>query len=215
MRTATECASYFMDKAPQMFTNTYDGDMKMQKLLTLADMVSIANNGKPLFADNVLAFENGCVVEDVRQAYSRDFFGFKRNCEQMNVDFTESEVESLEDTFGIFGSISARELSGLNHTFKSWQDAYARGTSKSGYHSKADSIIDFSLYPQDIESVKQSVEAYKSTAKLNSNVVNGVTFYYDGQFDDELTSALEKFTRECDDDTYTVSKGADGSLEIY
>ena len=78
MRDVYDFAKYFIKKGADSLPNTYDGNMKLQKLLTFADLISIAKYGKPLFNDPVLAFKNGCVVEKVRQRYKNDYSAKKR-----------------------------------------------------------------------------------------------------------------------------------------
>ena len=76
--------------------NTYDGNMKLQKLLVLADMAHLAQYGQPLFKDDVLVLENGLVVEKVRLRYRNDYSGFKADSEKFDPDFSEEEYETLK-----------------------------------------------------------------------------------------------------------------------
>ena len=76
--------------------NTYDGNMKLQKLLVLADMAHLAQYGQPLFKEDVLAFENGLVVEKVRLRYRNDYSGLKADSEKFDPDFSEEEYETLK-----------------------------------------------------------------------------------------------------------------------
>ena len=76
--------------------NTYAGNMKLQKLLVLADMAHLAQYGQPLFKDDVLALENGLVVEKVRLRYRNDYSGFKADSEKFDPDFSEEEYETLK-----------------------------------------------------------------------------------------------------------------------
>ena len=73
MRDVYDFAKYFIKNGADSKPNTYDGNMKLQKLLVLSDLANIAENGKLLFPDPVLAFQNGCVVEKVRLRYKNDY----------------------------------------------------------------------------------------------------------------------------------------------
>ena len=217
MRDAYDFAKFFIKNGADSTPNTYDGNMKVQKLLTLANMVHLAKYGRLLFSDPVLAFQNGCVIEKVRLRYKNDYIGLKEDSDSYNPDFTEEEYQTLSTVLDIFGKVSARELSGLNHTFKSWNEAYKNGTMKTGFHDKTKSIVDFSQYPEDIEAVKRSVDAYEESKKHTEKceIINGVTFYYDDMtLSDELLEQLEKFSRVCDDDVYSICVD-DGRLVIY
>lgn len=69
MRDVYDFAKFFIKNGADSSPNTYDGNMKLQKLLVFADLANIAEYGEPLFGDQVLAFKNGCVVEKVRLRY--------------------------------------------------------------------------------------------------------------------------------------------------
>ena len=67
MRDVFDFANFFIKNGADSMPNTYDGNMKLQKLLVFADLINIAEYGEPLFNEQVLAFENGCVVEKMRE----------------------------------------------------------------------------------------------------------------------------------------------------
>lgn len=208
MRDAYDFARYYLKKGADSVPNTYDGNMKLQKLLVLADMAHLSEHQKPLFSDEVLAFRNGPVVENIRLRYRNDYYGFKKDSDNFEPIFSEEEYDTLNNVLGIFGHLSARKLSDLSHTFESWSQAYARGTTGS-YHDKKKSVIDFTAYPEDIEAIGRSLEAYKRTKTHASKyeVINGVKFLYDGvELTDDIIIELEEFSRsiECEDDAYSI-----------
>lgn len=210
-------AKYFIKNGVDSVPNTFDGNMKLQKMLVLANMIHIARYGIPLFKEEVLAFENGCVVEEIRLRYRNDYVALKEDSDRFEPDFTEEEYETLNTAIGIFGHVSAKELSDLNHEFESWQQAYQAGTLNNGYHDKEKSVVDFLAYPEDIEAVKRAVDAYDRTQKkcFNKEIINGVKFYFDNlKMTDSLLSELESFSIACDDDSYNVCMD-DGRLVIY
>ena len=88
MRDAYDFAKYFIKNGYDSNPNTYDGNMKLQKMLTFANAISLAEYGKPLFNDKILAFTNGCVVEKVRLRYRNDYKGLKRDSDVFQPDFT-------------------------------------------------------------------------------------------------------------------------------
>lgn len=217
MRDVYDFAKFFIKSGADSVPNTYDGNMKLQKMLVLSDMVHFAQCRQPLFGDAVLAFENGLVVEKVRLRYRNDYFGFKADSEKFDPDFNEEEYETLNAVIGVYGHLTARELSDLNHSFRSWQYAYQNSTAENGYHDKKKSVVDFRAFPEDIEAVARAVRAYKETQKKEPRyeVVNGVTFYYDDMvMTDEIISELEKFSQMCEDDAYSICID-DGRLVIF
>ncbi len=217
MKDVYDFAKYFIKKGADSSPNTYDGNMKLQKLLTFADLISIAKYGKPLFSDPALAFKNGCVFEKVRQRYKNDYSGLKKDSDMYQPDFSEEEYDVLGLALSIFGNASAKELSEINHTFDFWRSAYENGICNSGYHCKELSTVNMLSQKEDIERMKDIISAYEESANnaTEREVINGVTFYYDGfKLTDEIIDQLEAFSLNADDDCYTVYMD-DGKLVIY
>ena len=217
MRDAYDFARFFIKNGADSRPNTFDGNMKLQKLLVFADFASIAEYGKPLFQENVLAFRNGCVIEKVRLRYKNDYNGFRRDSEMYQPDFSEREYEILNFVMNVFGNASAKELSDINHAFDFWKVAYDKGTSFNGYHDKKMSVVDMRSYYSDLEKMREIISAYKETSKniTASEVINGVIFYYDGcTLTDEMMDQLESFSLSAEDEAYSVYLD-DGRLVIY
>ena len=59
MSNALDFAKVFLKRGLDTNRDTYDGNMKLQKLLFFSNLVSIAEKGKPLFTDPIYAFANG------------------------------------------------------------------------------------------------------------------------------------------------------------
>lgn len=217
MRDVYDFAKFFIKNGVDSIPNTYDGNMKLQKLLVLADLVNIAEYGEPLFDDQVLAFKNGCVVEKVRLRYRNDYVAFKRESEAYQPDFSEREYEVLRLVLDIFGGASARELSEINHTFNFWKVAFDNGTGSTGYHDKEMSTVDMMSQQADLERMREIISAYRETSNdvVASEIINGVTFYFDGfTLTDDMIDQLENFSLSAEDDTYSIYLD-NGRLVIY
>lgn len=218
MRDVYDFAKYFIKNGADSLPNTYDGNMKLQKLLVFADMINVAEYGELLFDDEVLAFKNGFVVEKVRLRYKADYIGFKRDSDNFEPDFSDTEYTVLNMVMSIFGGASARELSEINHTFNFWKEAYKRGTdSETNYHDKSKSVANMIKHDEDIDRMKEIIHAYQVSSNdvMAREIINGISFYYDGfKLTDDMIEQLESFTLDADDDSYTVYLD-DGSLVIY
>lgn len=207
MKDVYDYAKFFIKNGADSIPNTYDGNMKLQKLLVLADLANIAEYGEPLFGEQVLAFKNGCVVEKVRLRYKNDYIGFKRDSEVFQPDFSEREYTVLNLIMEIFGKASARELSEINHTFDFWKLAFDNGTDSNGYHDKARSVVNMMSQTEDINRMREIISAYREVSSdvTAKEIINGVTFYYDGfSLTDEMLEQLESFSLSADDDAYSV-----------
>ena len=179
MRDVYDFAKWFIKNGADSVPNTYDGNMKLQKLLALANLASIAEYGEPLFDEPILAFENGCVVEKVRLRYKNDYKNFKNDSEKFEPDFSEREYSILNFAMNVFGKASARELSEINHEFSFWKQAYKNGMRNDGYHVKTDSVVNMTVYAEDIKRMREIINAYKigENKAVHSETINGITFF--------------------------------------
>ena len=217
MRDVYEFAKFFIKEDADTTPNTYDGNMKLQKLLVLANLAHIVEYNEPLFNEDILAFKNGCVVEKVRLRYKNSYRQFKEDSMMFEPDFTQKEYNTLRIILDVFGKASAKELSEINHTFMFWKDSYEKGTDSNGYHLKEQSIVDMKKFPEDLESFRNIILAYKESMAdaTGSELINGITFYYDGfELTDEIIDQLESFSLSASDDCYTVYLD-DNDLVIY
>lgn len=217
MRDVYDFARYFLKKGADTNPNTYDGNMKLQKLLVFADLANIAKYGSLLFDDPVLAFKNGCVIEKIRLRYKNDYLSFKFDSELYQPDFTEQEYEILGFILDIFGNAPAKELSEINHVFNFWKVAYTKGRDSSGYHNKKMSVVDMMAQQDDIKKMQEIILAYQETKidRSASETINGVTFYYDGfTLTSKIMDELENFSLSAEDDSYSIYFD-NGKLVIY
>ena len=211
MHTAFDYAKYFMSKGLDNIPNTFDGNMKLQKLLVFAYLISLAKYGHPLFEDEIFAFSRGYVVEKVRQRYQNDYYGLKEESDNFNPDFNDEENYILQCTIDIYGKLGARELSDLSHGFNFWNEAYEKGFLPSGYHSKIDSLITNEEMMKEISSIRKVIQAYEQNIASESNSacqsINGVRFFYNPtevRITDDLVNYLYQFAEEAEDNAYSV-----------
>ena len=64
-----DVTKWFLENNLDTPRDTFKGNMKLQKLLFFAQLISLAKNNKLLFDDEFCAFENGMVMEKIRIAY--------------------------------------------------------------------------------------------------------------------------------------------------
>lgn len=218
MSSALDFAKFFIKKGLDTSRNTYDGNMKLQKLLFFANLVSLAENGNPLFNDPICAFSNGCVVESVRLRYKNDC---SKLCEDSNVfdpDFSQEEYDVVNLTETLFGKLSARELSDINHTFDFWHNAYNRSIRNDGFKRKEQSEIKTEEMMLEISKIKTIINQFKENAveRAFKEVINGIDFYYQPEMEmnDDVLEVLEAFSREADEQAYSVYL-EEGKLVIY
>lgn len=215
-----DCAKYFMKNATGL-NNSFDGSMKLQKLLVFSNLVNMALNNKPLFKDRLYASKNGCVVDSVRLKYKNDYLGLKKESESFKPNFSECELEALDITLNIFDKLSAKELSDLNHEFDFWKDSYVDGENYC--------IVSNDNIKKELPIIKNIIDSYRNRDKnKKTEVINGITFYYDPNnlnidanfiVDGESYSIMDElydFTlNELDENCYSIYLDEFGELVIF
>ena len=208
MYDAFDYAKYYIKCGLDTNRNTFDGNMKLQKLLVFADLISLAELNKPLFKDDILAFAQGCVVEKVRLRYKNNCEDFVSDSEQFSPDFPEDEYSVLDLCASIFGGLSARELSEINHSFDFWRNAYQKSFQSSGYRDKSKAVVSIDSMLAEISKVKEMISAYRETKTENKykEIINGVYFYYDNNslLSDDVLDELFEFSLTADEPAYTL-----------
>lgn len=219
MKDVYDYAKFFIKKGLDSTPNTYDGNMKLQKLLLFANLISIAEGNGQLFSEKILAYKNGCVVEKVRLRYKNDYLGLKEDSDLFNPDFSQSEYEILKKTIDIFGDATAVELSEINHTFDFWKNAYDNSKLANGNYNQCLAVVNLSDIEKEIDRIKLILQAYEDTQDESNHyeIINGVTYYYEPneiQLTDDVIEELERFSLEAEDETYSIYMD-DGEMVIY
>lgn len=100
----------------------YISNLKLQKLLYYAQGCFLAVTNKPLFRDNIVAWQHGPVVESVYHKYK------KNRSEGISFDedfdfskFTQEENNLLKEVYSTFGQYSAWKLREMTHNEEPWR----------------------------------------------------------------------------------------------
>ncbi|KIL72565.1 Panacea domain-containing protein [Bacillus badius] len=202
-RSASDFAKYFIKNKYDYPRNTFDGNMKLQKMLYFSQLIHLTLQDEKLFEDDMYAFKNGTVIENIRQQYQFNHEATVQGALQYEPEFTEEEKRSLEIAEKIFGHLDAKTLSDLNHQQHSWITSYENSKDEiSDFHHKELSIIDEDVIKSyDLATIQEVINAYFTDDDDDESfeIVNGVTFYYDPetvQIDSEVLDILESFKGE-------------------
>ena len=82
---------------------------------------------KPLFSDNIEAWQYGPVVESVYQKYKDNGADGIKIFESPTENFSEREEKTLQFTQEAFGQFSAWKLANMTHEESPWQDTKING----------------------------------------------------------------------------------------
>lgn len=215
---AMDYAKFFIAQKIGAEANSFDGNMKLQKLLFFADMINLAQYDTPLFHDNVYAFKKGCVVETVRKRFQYDYVRLMAEVSSSDLVFDQSDMDTLTKTVMIYGKLSSDELSELCHQFSFWERQYNDSFVSDNFREKDYSIISVDMMRNEIGIIKNILDAYNESCdnSLNEIVINGVKFYYDSNIEitDEAVKCLKDFSKFAEDDAYSFYYD-NGELVIY
>jgi uncharacterized phage-associated protein len=199
---------YYIQNGFDTIKNTFDGNMKLQKLLVFANLISLAEHDVPLFSDEILAYTQGCVVERVRLRYKNDYINLARDSEKYKPDFTQDEYNVLNVNTSIFGKLSARELSEINHSFEFWKKAYYNSIQKDGYKDKHKAVVTVESMREELGKLINIINVFNDTGNENNSIeiINGIEFIYSSSdilLTDDLIDELYAFSVDADESSYS------------
>lgn len=148
---------WFLENNLDTPRNTFKGNMKLQKLLFFAQLISLAKNKKLLFEEEFCAFENGMVMENVRLKYKNnlsELLNYKRK------EFTAEELEILELTKNIYGSETADTLSNMTHQFEYWKKYLQISNNGFDFKNKKKSIVPNEELESELDNIRDVLDAY-------------------------------------------------------
>lgn len=149
---------WFLENNLDTPRNTFKGNMKLQKLLFFAQLISLAKNNKLLFDDQFCAFENGMVMENVRLKYKNnlnELLNYKRK------DFSNEELEILDLTKNIYGYEDADTLSNMTHQFEYWKKYLQISNNGFDFKDKSKAVVPNEELEKELDNIRDVLDAYK------------------------------------------------------
>lgn len=154
-------AEWFIQRNLDNPTNTGKGNMKLQKLLFFSQLIYMCkNNGETMYDEMFSAFDNGMVLEPVRQEYFKNYQQLKKDSTDI-IKLPEKVIESLKITEEIFGNCSADELSELSHQFDAWTKYLNLSIEENNYHNKNKSLVPYEELKKELYRMEKVLNAYE------------------------------------------------------
>lgn len=127
--SAAAVAAKFLQRAQS--TGTPVSNLKLQKLVTLVQSLSVYATGNEAFREDVQAWENGPAVKPLYGAYK--CFGREPISEVMQSRHSDDAVSSdveliIEEVWDVAGQLSPSQLWTLSHTRGPWEKYYSRNS---------------------------------------------------------------------------------------
>lgn len=169
MSNVMDYAKWFIDQNLDTPQNTLKGNIKLQKLLFFAQLISLVKNNKRLFDDNFYAFTNGMVIEDVRLMYCNNY---RELCKYEPNSISEEDIEILNITKDIYGNLDSNELSSMSHEFAYWEKYLKKATKSTGFKVTELSKIPNKELEADLDNIKNVLRAYDLSKNFDSNEID-------------------------------------------
>lgn len=201
-------AKWFCNNNNTVKTNSYDGNVLLNKLCYYAKTMFLALNNNIIKKD-VEAWKNGPVLPYVYGKYRYDdLLNF-----DIKIDLSEKEIKVLQIINRLYGYLKAEDISKQTHGEEPWNSLEEKV--KNQLNPK---ITDEAMLNEYKETMLELYDSYKDeefNEKLE--IINGKYFF----IDPNITITDNEYTELCnakyDDEnvTYYVSRDNEGNLMVY
>ena len=96
-------------------------NLKLQKLLYYIQGFSLAIYGKPMFKEDIVAWEYGPVVKEVYYKFNK-FGSDAIKIPENNIELTKNEKSLIIDVWKVYGQFSAWKLRDMTHNEIPWKE---------------------------------------------------------------------------------------------
>lgn len=132
--SATEVAKYFIYLSSKRVVGENEEregvtNLKLQKILYLAQAYFLAKVGRPLFVDSIEAWEFGPVVPSVYHKLKK-YKGEAMIATEDKAEISDEDKELLKKVWDAFGGYSASRLVDITHAHTPWKEASKSLTKK-------------------------------------------------------------------------------------
>ncbi|MBQ6605586.1 SocA family protein [Candidatus Saccharibacteria bacterium] len=129
--TANDIAGWFINRSNQIKIDekAVEGitNLKLQKIVFLAQAASLALNKKPLFDDQIQAWQYGPVIPAIYDKYKNHKNNTIPKPRGKIREIDEDTKKLLETVWEFFGGYSASQLVKITHSHQPWIEAYNDG----------------------------------------------------------------------------------------
>lgn len=125
--TAKDIANYFLSQVCEECGDSIS-NLKLQKLVYYAQGFYLALHGKPLFKDEIRAWQHGPVVPLLYRKYSSYEANPIPRPKKVDLSiFTKAIRDFLDEVYNVFGQFSAWKLRDMTHSEPPWKNTPQNG----------------------------------------------------------------------------------------
>ena len=123
-----DIADYILFSTTSLFEDDHISNLKLQKLLYYCQGFHLAAYDDPQFGEDILAWENGPVVESIWRKY-RDHGRNAINTEHISIPTSLSETQEklIDSVYNAYGQYSGWKLRNMTHKEPPWVDTPRNG----------------------------------------------------------------------------------------
>ena len=127
----------------------YEGNLRLNKYLHMAQNLYIAKTGKPLMDAPLYAYKNGAVMPKVQQNYN----AILKSASDFKSDFSKEVTAFLTAVYKAFENASIEELIELSHEDVEWQNKRKNTTGDTFESQRMDSMAHANEYKEQYKSM--------------------------------------------------------------
>lgn len=188
---AIEVSRWFIKNNSDVALPSFNGNIKLQKLLYYSQAMHLAVKGDPLFLESIEAWENGPVVREAFREYRHNHLAEITTMGFGDVHLDPETIQILKVVNYVYGKQTGEQLIELTHSEDPWKEHEEQANRKLNPIIKRSKIKDYYTSLASVyDAFKEiDIDSHKST-ELNGNV-----FTYDSSetelFEEDIRNLWE------------------------
>lgn len=125
---AEDIANYYISRSNKEFIDkngVAEGitNLKLQKMLYFAQVAHLSVYEKPLFDEEIVAWQFGPVIQEIYNKY-KEYKNQPIDPSGANFELDADIIKFLENVWDIYGKYSASELVQMTHSHQPWKEKF-------------------------------------------------------------------------------------------
>ncbi|WP_352921207.1 Panacea domain-containing protein [Peribacillus simplex] len=213
-----DVSKWFIQNNTDACKPSFNGHIKLQKLLYYSQALSLAVNDSVLFDNQIQAWENGPVVSEVFREYRHNDL-VENTFEKTEFDyagiFDDKTHKILEIVNYIYGFQTGDQLIELTHSEEPWKELEAEAKARRNPEIKVQKMKDY--YSTSLKEVFELYEDYDLSSDTREEF-NGNVFVYNSTettLTDEDVRALWEIGENVQGEKYFVYMDEDNEMVVF
>ncbi|MCU9614065.1 DUF4065 domain-containing protein [Caldibacillus lycopersici] len=205
---------WFIENNTDAANASFNGHLKLQKLLYYAQAMNLAVTDKPLFEEKIEAWENGPVVKEMFIEYRHNNFSERVKSLPDDYELNNQTRKILQIVNHIYGTQTGTQLVELTHSEEPWLELKDLATNRQNPVISQEKIHEYYKPLKDLFNLYEDYDfTHEFAEKINGNifVYNRLETYLD---DNDIRNLWE-IGEDVKGEKYFVYKDDQGEMVIY